>query len=185
MKSPSAVMARVLALTLLAAGCGGDHDRDRDMMGPRQWGGAPGPALVSVTPSGGATQVPASAPIVIQFGAAMAAGMERYVDLHSGDLAGPVVPMDCRWTADRTALTCTPRGPLGGAAGYVVHLGGGMMAQSGQPLDCGRYGPGMGGRWVTPGGPGPTHGGGPWGAMPPAWRSDDGTYGMAFSFTTA
>jgi hypothetical protein len=139
--------------------------------------------LLSVTPQGGATGVSVSAAIVYRFGAAMGAGMEQHVDLHVGDLAGPIVPMSCGWSADRTTLTCTPQGPLPSHTACVAHLGGGMMTQAGQPLDYGQ--PMMGGQWVMGGMMGGSHAGGPWGSMGPNWRNANGSYGMAFTFTTA
>jgi len=60
-----------------------------------------------------------------------------------------------------------------------------MMTQAGQPLDYGRYGPMMGGQWIMGGMMGGAHAGGAWGMMGPNWRSANGSYGMAFSFTTA
>ena len=179
----SAVIAPALGLALLATGCGGD--RDRDMMGAGPWGGMSGAALLSVTPAGGTSGVPASTSIVLRFEPPMGFGMERYLDLHVGDLEGPTVPMTCGWSGDRTTLTCLPNAPLASRTTYMIHLGGGLTTQAGQPLDCGRYGPGTGGWWVTRRLLGRSHGGGPWGAMPPGWRGADGGYGMAFSFTTS
>ena len=178
-----AAMAPALALALLAAGCSGDGGRD--MMGP-----GPGAAvLLSVTPPGGAGGVPVSTAIVLRFGAAMGAGMEQYLDLHAGDLSGATVPMSCRWSGDRTTLTCTPQGPLAGRTPHVIHLGGCLMTEAGGPVDCARYGPGQGGRFVTGEMMGPGHGAPPWGAPgnapPPGWRCPGGNYGMAFAFTTS
>jgi hypothetical protein len=82
-------------------------------------------------------------------------------------------------------LTCTPQAPLSARTTYVVHLGGGMMTQSGQPLDYAQYGPMMGGQWIMGGMMGGSHGGSPWGMMGSGWRNANGSYGMAFSFTTA
>ena len=72
------------------------------------------------------------------------------------------------------------------------------MTQAGCPADCTRYGPGQGGRWVTGEIMGPGHGGpwgdgrspsghgpAPWSALPPGWRCPDGSYGMAYGFTTS
>lgn len=129
--------------------------------------------------------VPGSSPIAFRFGAAMGAGMEQYIDLHMGDLAGPTVPMNCGWSGDRTTLTCTPQGPLAPRTTYVVHLGGGMMTQAGQLLDYTQYGSMMGGQWIMGGMMSNSHAGGSWGMMGPAWRNANGSYGIAFSFTTA
>ena len=179
MKRVSAATGLALGLALLAVGCG--EGNERTMMGP----GSPGATFLSVTPRGGATGVSPSAPIVFRFGAALGSGMEQYVDLHRSDLAGPTVPMSCGWSGDRTTLTCSPRGPLSPRTTYVVHLGGGMMTQAGQPLDCAQYGPLMGGQWIVGGMMGGSHADGAWGAMGPRWRNANGSYGLAFSFTTA
>lgn len=129
--------------------------------------------------------VAGSSSMVFRFGAAMGSGMEQYVDLHMSDLAGPAMPMNCGWSADRTTLTCTPQGPLSPRTTYVIHLGGGMMTQAGQALDYAQYGPMMGGQWILGGMMGGSHAGGSWGMMGPNWRNANGSYGMAFSFTTA
>ena len=183
MKRTYAAISLALGLALLAVACGGGNDRT--MMGASPGTGMPGAMFMSVTPQGGATDVAASAPIVFRFGAVMGAGMEQYVDLHVGDLAGTTVPMDCGWSGDRTTLTCSPQGPLASGTTYVVHLGGGLMTQAGQPLDYGRYGPMMGGQWIMGGMMGGSHAGGSWGMMGPNWRNANGSYGMALSFTTA
>ena len=60
-----------------------------------------------------------------------------------------------------------------------------MMTQAGQPLDYAQYGPMMGGQWIMGGMMGGSHAGGSWGMMGPNWRNANGSYGMAFSFTTA
>ena len=182
MKRTSSRIALALGLALLAVGCGrGD---DGGMMGPSAMG--TGATFMSVSPQGGATGVSASAPIVFRFGVAMSAGMEQYVDLHLGDLGGPTVPMNCGWSGDRTTLTCTPQGPLSSRTTYVVHLGGGMLTQAGQPLDYAQHGPMMGGQWIMGGMlGGGSHAGGSWGTMGPNWRNANGSYGMAFGFTTA
>ncbi|HET7295290.1 MAG TPA: Ig-like domain-containing protein [Vicinamibacteria bacterium] len=178
MKAP-AVLSVVLFSSLAA--CGGD-----DMTGPSGMSASRTPALLmSVTPQGGASGVPVSSPMVLRFGAAMGAGMEQYVDLHVGDLGGPTVPLSCGWSGDRTTLTCTPQAPLSHLTTYVLHVGGGMTTQTGQPLDFAQHGPMMGGQWVMGGMMGASHGGHPWGTMGPGWRNANGSYGMAFTFTTA
>ncbi len=176
-------MLAAIAPAVLAMACGAGNDRG--MMGASPGAGMPGANSVSVTPPGGATGVSPASPIVFRFGAAMGTGMEQYVDLHMGDLAAPNVPMNCGWAGDRTTLTCTPQGPLSPRSTYVVHLGGGMMTQAGHPLDYGQGGPPMGGQWIVGGMMGPSHAGGAWGMMGPSWRHANGSYGMAFSFTTA
>jgi hypothetical protein len=143
------------------------------------------PALVSVAPRGGSTGVAISEPIALHFGAPMAAGMEQYVDLHVGHVGGPLVPVACGFSSDRTTLTCLPNGPLAPRTAYVLHVGGGMMTAAGQPIDYGTHGPGMGGLWLAGGMMGPAHAGHGWGMMGPGWRHSNGSYGMEFSFTTA
>jgi hypothetical protein len=147
--------------------------------------GSQGAAFMSVTPQGGAAGVSVAGPIVLRFGGAMGVGIDQYVDLHLGNLAGPEVPLTCGWSADRSTLTCTPQGPLTPRTTYVIHVGGGMMTQASQPLDYIQYGPMMGGQWIMGGMMGASHSGGPWGMMGPGWRNANGSYGMAFTFTTA
>ena len=181
--------AVLLFLALLAVGCGGGEHGPMMMTGPSGmmggYGYGYGAEFMSVAPLGGSTGVPTSTSITLRFGVGMAGGMEQYVDLHVGSIAGPVVPMGCTWSSDRTTLTCTPGSPLGPRTTYVFHVGAGMMTQAGQPIDYGRYGPGMGGQWLMDGMMGPTHAGGPWGMMGPGWHGSNGSYGMEFPFTTA
>ena len=181
-------MRKVLSaiLLLIAVGCGGvDHDpmmmTSPSGMGPQGYGAA----LVSVTPSGGATGVPTSTAVTLRFGVAMAAWMEQYVDLHVGNVEGAVVPIGCAWSPDRTTLTCTPSAPLDPRTTYVLHVGGGLMTQPRQSIDYGHYGPAMGGQWLMGGMMGSGHGGHAWGTMAPGWRNPNGSYGMVFPFTTA
>jgi len=183
MKPVAAATAFLLGLGFLGMGCGsGNHS---SMMGPNAVGPQAGASLLSVTPSGGATGVSRTTSMVFRFGAAMASGMEQYVDLHMGDVAGRTMPMNCGWSADRTTLTCTPQGPLSPHTSYVLHLGGGMMTHAGRALDYAQYGPMMGGQWVMGGMMGGFHVGASWGMMGANWRDGNGSYGMAFNFTTA
>jgi hypothetical protein len=117
----------------------------------------------------------------------MATGMEQYVDLHVGSTAGPTVPLGCTWSPDRTTLTCVPAAPLAPGTMYVVHVGGGLISQAGQPIDCGWYGPGYGGQWLWSGGMmGPDgHYGWSGGMMGPGCGGGNGSYGMQFPFVTA
>ena len=175
----------VFGVAVVAVGCGGNDGRSM-MTGPGTVGQGKGaPTFMSLTPQGGATGVSTATTMSLRFGAAMGDGMEQYVDLHLGDLAGPVVPMSCGWSSDRTTLLCTPQALLAPGAAYVLHLGGGMMTLASQPLDYGQYGLTMGGQWITGGMMGGSHAGGAWGMMGPGWRNSNGSYGMAFSFTTA
>jgi len=43
----------------------------------------------------------------------------------------------------------------------------------------------MGGQWIMGGMMGGSDGGGSWGMMGSGWRNTNGSYGMAFTFTTA
>lgn len=179
------IRALSLVLILLAvinsAGCGDNNGAP--MTGPSSIGA--GAAFMSVSPQGGATGVPTDTAVTFRFGVAMGLGMEQFVDLHVGDLAGPVVPMSCGWSTDRTVMTCTPQGTLRPQTTYALHMGGGMMSLAGSPIDYDQYGGMMGGQWITGGMMGPSHGGMPWGTMGSGWRNSNGGYGMVFSFRTA
>ena len=175
-------------------GCGGHDAMGPAMMGPN--GGfvsaGPGgpsqsgmPALITVDPPGGATGVSVTTSILFRFGTPMGSAMEELVDLHRGDLAGPVVPMTCGWSADRATLTCSPTSPLEPGTLYTVHLGGGMTDASGQHTDLSQHGLGLGGWWVMGGMMGGDHAGDPWNHMGTGWSHSNGSYGMAFGFTTA
>lgn len=183
MKRMSAAAVLAFGLAFLVVGCGSGNDAP--MMGPSGTGSSAGASLMSVAPQGGATGVAGSTSMVFRFSAAMGSGMEQYVDLHMGNPAGPTMPMNCLWSGDRTTLTCTPQGPLSPRTTYVMHLGGGMVTHAGQPVDCGQYGPAMGGQWVTGGVMGSSHAGGSWMMMGPNWYNANGSYGMVFTFTTA
>jgi hypothetical protein len=137
-------------------------------------------ALQSVSPAGGAVEVSVTMPMVMQFSGPVGTGMERYVVVHEGSVSGPLVAGRWSWSEDRRTLTFTPDAPLQPRTTYVVHMGGGMLAANGSPLD---YGPcvGLGGRPVSGG----MMGGAGTGMMGPGWRGSDGGYGMIFTFTTA
>jgi len=171
-------------VVLIAFGCGGGHHET--MMDPDDMGGGPGSAFfMSVSPTGGQAGVSVSTPIVMRFGVVMGPGMEEYVDLHRGDLASPVLPMTCSWSANRTTLTCIPTSPLEPHTTYWIHLGGGLMTETGEAIDYNRYGPTMGGQWIQGGMMGGSHGGRPWNTLGAFWHHSGGDYGMAFPFTTA
>lgn len=170
-----------MAAAMLAAACGGEGDM---MTGPGGAMSGTGTALLSVAPPGGATGVSVNATMVVRFSGAMASGMEPFVDLHQGGLDGLVVPMACAFSTDRTTLTCSPQAPLMPRTAYTLHVGGGMRDASGRSLDMGQYGVAMGGQWVMGGMMGPSHAGGPWGMMGGNWQGANGSYGMAFPFTT-
>src|SRR6266511_5674962 len=90
--------------------------------------------VVSVVPSGGATSVDPSAPLVVTFSHPMQSGMEQYVALHEGDVNGPVVAGTWAWSDDRSMLTFTPAQPLGAQTQYTLHLGGGGGATGGNMM---------------------------------------------------
>jgi len=183
MKRTSSLEAVAFGMAFLGAGCGGNGG---NMMGPSSAAtGSMAASFMSMTPQGGATGVSLTNQIVVRFGTTMGVGMEQYVDLHMGDLAGPTILMSCGWSGGRMTLTCTPQAPLSPRTTYVVHIGGGMMTQAGQQLDYAQYGPMMGGQWIMGGMMGGSHAGSPWGMMGPGWRNANGSYGMAFTFTTA
>ena len=184
MKHTKFSSALVFGLAFLAVGCGDDDEAS--MMGPsRALSSQAGAGFISVTPQGGMTGVPGSTDMVFRFGAAMGYGMEQYVDLHMGDLAGQTTRMNCLWSTDRTTLTCTPLSPLSPRTTYVMHLGGGLMTRAGQALDYSQHGPMMGGQWITGGMMSNSHAGAAWAMMGSNWHNTNGSHGMAFSFTTS
>ena len=136
--------------------------------------------LLSVTPSASTTAVSVTTSVVLTFSGAMMAGMETRVMLHEGSVTGPVVEGVAAWSADRTVLTFTPRMPLKPRTTYVIHLAGQMRSADGAYLDRGSCSA-QGGRSVTSGMMGDRG----TGSMMDGWRGADGTYGMAFTFTTA
>jgi methionine-rich copper-binding protein CopC len=148
--------------------------------------------LTSVIPAGGSTGVEVGTTVTIQFSHRMGAGMERYVALHEGDVAGPVVSGTWSWAADRTVLTFTPAAELKGQTRYTLHLGGRMIDATGHAIGFGQHGSHMGGEWTgggMMGGGGMTGSGGMMstgsGHMGSGWQHANGSHGMVFSFTTA
>jgi len=139
--------------------------------------------LTAVSPAPAATAVATSTTITLTFGQPMMAGMEQYMDLHQGGVAGSTMPMSCAWNTDRTVLTCTPTNPLPAGTQFTIHVGAGMTDAQGHMMDLDNWTT-MGGQWATGGMMGGTHAGQPIGMMGPGWM--DGThYGMLFTFTTA
>lgn len=137
--------------------------------------------LLSVTPSASATGVSVMTPVVLTFSQAMMAGMETRVMLHEGSVSGPAADGVATWSANRTVLTFAPRAPLKPHTSYVIHLASQMQGANGAYLDHGSC-TAHGGHSVTSemmGGHHMEH------MMEDGWRGADGTYGMAFSFTTA
>lgn len=170
------------AVVLILAACGGETDMPA---GPGQMGTT---AFMFVSPGGSAMGVPVGTPLTFQWSTPMGAGMEQFIDLHMGDLEGPVVPMSCGWQTDRTSLVCTPSAPLLHGTRYMVHVAGGMVDANGRVVDMDQNGPGFGGQWITGGVMGGvmggSHAGTGWGMMGAGWRHPNGSYGMAFTFTT-
>ncbi len=161
----------------------------------------PGPeetVLLDVVPQGGSTNVSRTDPIVVRFDHPMQEHMSQYADLHEGNVDGPVVDGMWGWSDGHMTLTFTPAEPLKPSTMYTIHLGGGMMDHEGDPVNFDRHGGQMGGHWVGEemfnagmmgGGPGGgSSAGGPAGGMAhmgDGWRHQNGSYGMAFGFTTA
>lgn len=142
-------------------------------------------SIVGVSPAGGATNIAVDTVITMRFDHAMMSSMEQYVTLHRDSLRGPMVAGSFAWSADRTQLMFTPGTPLASHTMYVLHVGGGMTDGAGSPIDYGQC-PAFGGQSVTTSmmGGGGMRGGGS-GEMGPGWQGANGTYGMAFVFTTA
>lgn len=164
----SAVRGLVAGILVLAAACGSNM-MDTELA----------TQLLSVSPRGGSSRVPVSTDIVLTFNQAMMAGMEQYVALHRGTVTDPTILMSCNWSDGQKTLTCRPGQPLAAATRYTVHVGGAMMTTGGQRVDMDRNGMGMGGQWVTGG-----MMGGQTGMMGTGWMHANGSYGMAFEFTT-
>ena len=168
------------AFAALMAACGGDGMATVSTEMP----GSGTTTLMSVAPHGGATGVAVTMTAVLRFSGPMASGMESFVDLHQGGLEGAVMSMSCSFSSDRVTMTCAPAPPLRPGNRYTFHVGGGMRDAGGRPVDMGQYGGTMGGQWIMGGMMGPSHGGGPWGMMGGNWQGTNGSYGMAFEFTT-
>lgn len=175
----SAALAAALAALMAACGGGGMAT------GPTGMPGSGTTMLMSVAPQGGATGVPATMSAVLRFSGPMASGMEPFVELHQGGLDGAVVPMSCSFASDRGTMTCSTASPLRPGTRYTLHVGAGMRDANGRPIDMGQSGGTMGGQWIMGGMMGPSHGGSPWGMMSGNWQGTNGSYGMAFEFTTA
>ena len=163
--------ASVVGLT----GCGGDNATAPDSE----------TVLESVSPAAQATGVDPSTPVVMRFSGPMASGMEQYVDIHQGGIDGPVVPMTCAFSADRTTLTCTHDEPLGSRTTYTIHLGSAMMDGSGHPAEIESHSMAMGGQPVTGQMMGGMHNGQPTGMMGQGWHDGDDHLGLAFTFETS
>ena len=176
----------ILAVPLLAslavvAACGSDGTGPS---GPPNTSGAT-TELVSVTPHGGATGFPTNGPMTMTFSQPMMAGMEQFLDLHQGDVSGPLAPISCTWSSDRTTVTCVPQQPLQPNSPYTFHAGGGMMDADDHVVDMGLHMSQNGGQWLMSGGMmGGMHAGAPMSGMGAGWQAANGSYGMVFPFTT-
>lgn len=160
----------IAALAALALGCS-------DSTSPSSG------TLAAVSPAPAATAVAPSTTITLTFGQAMMTGMEQYMDLHQGGVAGPTVPMGCAWSPDRTTLTCTPTSALAAGTQYTIHVGAGMSDAQGARMDMDNW-TAMGGQWTDSGMMGGTHDGQPVGMMGAGWKHG-AHYGMLFTFTTS
>ena len=170
------IVLAAAALTSVSSACGGNDTTSPDGQ----------TVLEEVTPAAGALDVDPEGSIRVRFSQGMAGGMEQYVDLHQGGIDGPVVPMACELSDDRSMLTCTPEQPLQAGKAYTIHIGAGMMDESGRPADVESHGMGLGGQPVTGGMMGGMHGGQSTGLMGQGWQHPgDGHLGMAFTFETA
>ena len=136
-------------------------------------------SLQSIFPPDGAGGLSVTIWVAFQFSDAMGSGMESYVALHEGTLAGPAVAGRWSWSPDRRTLTFAPDAPLRSHTTYVIHMGGGMRGADGIPLDYASCAA-LGGRSVNGG----MMGSGLPGMMGPGWQGGDGGYGMMFTFTT-
>lgn len=149
-------------------------------------------ALVSLVPSAGASEVTLMTDIEVRFNGTIPTTVRSYVALHVGECPGPVVGGMWSRSADGMGLEFAPFQPLIASTDYTIHVGGGMKDHSGEPFDLAGHGLGLGGEWVTeemvraPDGMGMgtdmmgqtiTHSG-------LGWANPDGTYGMAFPFST-
>ncbi len=166
---------------LAAAACGSSQPNSGTATNPTTGTAV---ALTSLSPAEGATGVASNTSIVLSFSGAMGSGMEQFMDLHMGDLSAGTVPMNCSWSGDRETLTCTPESSLMPHTTYTIHIGGGMTGANGMTMDYSR-GQAMGGQWIMGAMMSGSHGGGMgWGMLGGDWRNPNGSYGMAFTFTT-
>lgn len=167
--------AMVATLFLASAGCASDTT------GPAAFT----PAIVSVAPAAGATDISVTAPVVVTFSHAMGTGMATEIVLHEVSLAGTAVAGSASWSTDRTSLTFVPAAALQPLTTYVLHLAPVMTTADGGPANHGACGQGrsggmMGGGMMGGG----MMGSGTTGMMGAGWKMADGSYDMTFSFTT-
>jgi Big-like domain-containing protein len=169
----SARFPSVLVAVALAVAC----ERDTKSVGPIS-----GVHIVSLKPASGETGVNPAANVVITFSEPMQVGTESYLALLQGDVTGSAVTGTWQWSDYRTRLTFTPAKPFAAATRYVLHLGGQLRGAAGEPLAYEHCLTEHGAQWV----PGGTTPGGLMGyrRLDLGWRHPNGSYGMAFSFST-
>jgi hypothetical protein len=169
------LQASFIAVSALAiAGC------SNDLTDP-----ASDSVLLSITPSGGATEVDPNTSITIEFSHAMHG--ETFVAVHEADMMGPFGPLVdgmMSWDQDELHLMFTPHAPLMPQTEYSIHIGGGMMDASGQVVDLEQHGLQMGGQWVMQDVMQDCMMGVCGTMMGPGWEHDNGSFGMSFTFTT-
>lgn len=146
-------------------------------------GGTVEAELLSVTPTGGSTDVSRTSTVRVEFDRPMADGTDAYCRLHVGGIDGPDVAGAWTWSDDHRSATFTPAEPMAQATEHTFHLGGGIMDADGHHVNYAMYGFAMGGMHVDGGMMGggmmggSSHGGG-------LWQGPDGGYGMVFRFRT-
>ena len=166
-----------LMLSLAAIACGPDDPVSSTDL----------PTVAAVIPAAGSTGVDPNAPITIEFTHTMPMAAYMNVDLHEGDVSGPVVEGSWSWSADFRALTFTPAAALKSQTRYTVHIGGGLRDAMGRTLDYQHCTQTMGGQWAAgpTGGTGGMMGGRQNGHLSSGWTHANGSYGMVFTFMTA
>ena len=179
MSARSLVALVTLTVVCLAAGCSSSSTSGTGT-DPNT---TTAPALLSVVPLGGATNVSRTGPMMMQFDEAMGMGMEQYIDLHHGTIVDATRPMSCTWSVDRKTVTCTPNTPMDPQAQYVLHMGGGMKGADSMMANMANATQ-MGGQAVTTGGMGSMHAGQSMSMMGTGWKASDGSYGTMFPFRT-
>jgi hypothetical protein len=166
------LLAASLALALLAGACSSDSST-------APTGTTSATALDAVTIAPASTAHPGGT-MTMTFNGTMMTGMEQFVDLHRGDITGPVVPMTCALSGDRTAIQCAPGQALTPGAQYTLHMGAGMKGSSGGMVDMSSA-MGMGGTWMTSS-MGSMHNGS---MMGTGWSDGSGHQGMLMPFTAS
>ena len=138
--------------------------------------------LSAVAPQGGATNVDPNTTVSVEFSHAMSPGMEQYMAVHRGDLAGPLVSGSWMWSPDGTTCEFQPDAPFEHQMHYVIHVGGGIRDVHDHHVDFGHGATHMGGHMIDDDmmhDPMMQHG-----MTGPGWMHPDGSYGMGFEFQT-